>query len=207
MDERASGGERSAPAGVPEAGGPNGRGRLLAGAFLALAVLVGVLGGIVIDRTLLTPPIAALAAGTTLPEADTGFAEVPPDTAAGARPTRGAATAPSEAGTRGGGRVERGRAAGARAIAGGQALAWMADSLDLSPDQRVRIATVVREEQRRARELTVRLRPRYQQLLRRTRLRVLAILTPEQRVRLRRLLAERGARRAERDSVARRPRR
>ena len=82
----------------------------------------------------------------------------------------------------------------------------MADSLDLSPEQRVRIAAVVRDEQRRARELTVRVRPRYQQVLRRTRLRVLAILTPDQRIRLRHLLAERRAARGGRDSTTRRRR-
>ncbi|MDP2481141.1 MAG: hypothetical protein Q8W49_11685 [Candidatus Palauibacterales bacterium] len=186
MDERVPGGDRAAPASGRESPRRDGRGRVVAGLFLALAVLVGLLGGIVIDRALLAPPVAAVAAGTPLPLADTGATALAPDTAG-----------PAQAGD---------TAVAPEAPSGGRVLAWMADSLDLSPEQRVRIAAVVRDEQRRARELTVRVRPRYQQVLRRTRLRVLAILTSEQRIRLRHLLAERRAVRGGRDSTARRRR-
>ena len=161
MEERIPGGDPAAPLSGRESPRPDGRGRLVAGLFLALAVLVGLLGGIVIDRAALAPDTAGPARA-----GDTGVAPGTPS--------------------------------------GGRVLAWMADSLDLSPEQRVRIAAVVRDEQRRARELTVRVRPGYQQVLRRTRLRVLAILTPEQRIRLRHLLAERRAARGGRDSAARR---
>ncbi len=201
MDDRASEGERAAQPGGPRRPYAGGRDRLLAGAFLALAVLVGLLGGIAIDRTLLTPPVAAVAAGTGVPVADTAVEAGVPDTAASpVRPGTGTRASLPDTGA-------TADDSGAAFSAGGRVLAWMADSLDLTPEQRTRIGAIVREERRRARELTVRLRPRYQQVLRRTRLRVVAVLTPEQRVRLRRLLAERRTRRAGADSFRRRPRR
>lgn len=160
----------------PGGGGP-WNGRLVAVFFLALAVVVGVLAGIVLDRTFLyRAPVARAASPAAVP-----------------RPTSGAE------GTRARTTPAGHRAFGARrshAALPGRVLAWMTDSLDLSPEQRDSIAAIVRDEQARARELTRRVQPRYRILLRRTRLRVLAVLTPEQRDRLRTLLRERRASRA-----------
>lgn len=205
MEESVRGGGRVAPSRDPGPGGPGRRGRLVAALFLALAVAAGLLGGILVDRTLLSPPPAVSATGgstsvagseapggrpavatdTSFESADTGLAAA--DTAAGGARL----PAPGEASR----------------IPGGRVLTWMADSLKLTREQRVRIAAVVRQERRQARSLTARVRPRYQRIVRRTRLRVLAILTPEQRVELRHLLARRRALRKGADSTVVPPRR
>jgi len=183
------------------------RGRLVAALFLALAVIVGVLAGIVIDRTLLTPPVAAIAAGTSAGPAET-IAEGRRE--AEASSTRGAASASGRAPASGAGssRPDRSRILPGRGseLAGGRVLAWLADSLDLSPEQKDRIAQVVHEEQAQARRLTARVSPRYRAIVRRTRMQIFTILTPEQRQRLRRLLQERRAARGRSDSGSGGPR-
>jgi Spy/CpxP family protein refolding chaperone len=205
---------RGGPDRSPAPAGADGHGQLVAGLFLALAVLVGLLAGIVIDRTLLTPPIAAVAAGTGIAAADTPVTDTA-EAGEGATPAARTDTAPGTA-TPADTAPRRAAAPGARPawpraglpsppggrgedLAGGRVLRWMGDSLGLSAAQKERIAAVVREEQLQARQLTTRIRPRYQAIVRRTRVRILAILTPEQRLRLRRLLRERRRPAARRD--------
>ncbi len=192
------------------------RGRLVAALFLALAVIVGVLAGIVIDRTLLTPPVAAIAAGTSAGPAETiaeGRREAEASSTRGAasesaRPSGAPTSGRAPASGAGSSRPDRSRILPGRGseLAGGRVLAWLADSLDLSPEQKDRIAQVVHEEQAQARRLTARVSPRYRAIVRRTRMQIFTILTPEQRQRLRRLLQERRAARGRSDSGSGGPR-
>jgi len=172
----------------------------VAGLFLALAVLVGILAGIVIDRWILAPPVAAVAraagaaAGHTEGAAPGATPAAPGTTAVSpaASATAPAAGPTAPAGSTAAPPARAGSGAGGGpGLAGGRVLAWMADSLDLSAEQRGRIAAIIREERVRADRLTRTVRPGYRRLVRRTRLRVLAVLTPEQRARLRALLRER----------------
>lgn len=210
MEESDRGGDGVAPSRDPGPRGPGKGGRLVAALFLVLAVAAGLLGGILLDRTLLSPPPPVRAPVGTASTAGSGGPGAGPGPADTSLATADTAFQPADTGLAladtvpGGARGAVPR--GPSALPGGRVLEWMADSLKLTPEQRMRVAAVVRQERRRARALTVRVRPRYQQILRRTRLRVLAILTPEQRLQLRRLLARRRAQRRDADSAAPRPR-
>jgi Spy/CpxP family protein refolding chaperone len=67
----------------------------------------------------------------------------------------------------------------------------LAADLDLSPEQRAAIDSIVRDQQQRVRALTAEVEPQFRAIAEQTRGRVEAVLTPEQRARLAELRNER----------------
>jgi Spy/CpxP family protein refolding chaperone len=64
--------------------------------------------------------------------------------------------------------------------------------LDLTPEQRLAVDSLMAMQQERVRELTERIQPRFQAIMRETNQQVNRVLTPEQRARLRTLQQERN---------------
>jgi Spy/CpxP family protein refolding chaperone len=73
----------------------------------------------------------------------------------------------------------------------------LAGRLDLSPSQQARIDSILAEDRVRARELTRQFQPQFRALADRTRQRVEAVLTPEQREQLRGMRQQRMRRRGD----------
>jgi Spy/CpxP family protein refolding chaperone len=67
----------------------------------------------------------------------------------------------------------------------------LAADLDLSPEQRAAIDSIVRDQQQRVRALTAEVEPQFRAIAEQTRGRIEAVLTPEQRARLAELRNER----------------
>lgn len=139
--------------------------RTLAALLLTLVGALGLLGGILVDRTLLRPT------GERAPRAATVQAEP------GDRPV-----------------PRRQRRALDRRLGlpgDGDFLGWIEGHLELSDEQRRDLRTVVEQQRGELRSLTEGVRPRFREIVRETRRQVAEVLTPEQQRELRRILARR----------------
>lgn len=166
--------------------------RALAGLLLVLATTVGILAGIVLERTLLRPYPGG-------PDTTASSRRPPPEPAARTGPDgTGVDTAP--VGGRPDARPSRERAEGALdrrlGLPGeGDFLGWLDARLELSPRQRERLEVVIERRREELRRLGDSVRPRFQEIVRGTRRDVRQVLTPEQVRELRRALGERSRRR------------
>lgn len=136
--------------------------RATAAFLLLLAFLVGGLGGALVDRFLIRPPVASAA----------------PEPGSSAR----AARADSHHGGHGSptdsAKHERGRE---------RYVAQLTRELELTPEQHDRIDTITRQGSVRMRQLVSEVRPRFHAEIERSRAAIDSVLTPQQRERLRQL--------------------